>query len=77
MLKLESLPTMKSVKGSTTCEKLVHPHSYKDYGKGDLSLTLCMESKTFEIQFDVMDTVLLHPLRYWFSADRVSLFFAS
>ena len=60
--------------GGTTCKKWVH--SFDDYCRKDLSLTLYMETKTFEIQFDSMDTDFTYPLSYWFSADRVSPFFA-
>ena len=60
--------------GGTTCEKWVH--SFDHYCRRYLSLTLYMESKTFEIQFDSMDTLFAHPLRYRFTADRVSPFFA-
>ena len=63
-------------KGGTTYQKWVHSHSFEDCGRENLSLTLYMNRKTFEIQFDLMDTYRASPLRYWFAADRVSPFFA-
>ena len=67
------------IEGGTTCKKWVH--SFDDYCRRDLSLTLCMESKTLDIcgcyiSMDSMDTTFIHLLSCRFTADRVSPFFA-